>query len=264
MDSSVLTLFSTEEILDRLGRKVATGCLHVFTAKDSANIFFKDGQIVNVTQGQAEGMDILKELQQWNDVRYSWQGDIAAVTTATRPLQLPVQNSLNQQAPPVERPAKPRVALTDSSRVPSASGSLHPVIMIPSRGATTGPIDTGPVPLTVMKTITLSGDARSAQEQHLLKKHGMILVSVEDPNQKLRITRVSSLIGRNPACDIAIAHSSISRQHCLVQISDRGIHLKDLDTTNGCKVNGVPLKEGFLNEGDKLTIGHLNFMLEKA
>jgi pSer/pThr/pTyr-binding forkhead associated (FHA) protein len=44
---------------------------------------------------------------------------------------------------------------------------------------------------------------------------------------------------------------------------ERGLHVKDLSTTNGTKVNGIPLTEGYVSVGDKLTIGHLEFVVEK-
>jgi pSer/pThr/pTyr-binding forkhead associated (FHA) protein len=86
---------------------------------------------------------------------------------------------------------------------------------------------------------------------------------VETPEKRLRLIRVGNLVGRNPACDLAISHPSISRQHCLLQLTERGLHVKDLDTTNGTRVNGIALKEGYVNVGDRLTIGHVHFMVEK-
>ncbi len=48
-----------------------------------------------------------------------------------------------------------------------------------------------------------------------------------------------------------------------MQITERGLHIKDLGTTNGTKVNGINLTERFINPGDQLTMGHLVFVLEK-
>jgi pSer/pThr/pTyr-binding forkhead associated (FHA) protein len=81
--------------------------------------------------------------------------------------------------------------------------------------------------------------------------------------QRLRLVQLSSLIGRNPACDFPIDHSSISRQHCLLQITDRGLHVRDLGTTNGTRVNGIVLTEGYINVGDNLSMGHLSYIVEK-
>ena len=108
---------------------------------------------------------------------------------------------------------------------------------------------------------TTSG--RVSQDSILLAKHPLALVSLDNPQQRIVINKVSSLIGRNPACDISIDHGSISRQHCLLQITDRGLHIKDLGTTNGTRVNGIALTEGYVNVGDKITMGHLVFFLER-
>ena len=67
--------------------------------------------------------------------------------------------------------------------------------------------------------------------------------------QRLRIIRASNLVGRNPACDFTMNHGSVSRQHCLLQITERGLHVKDLSTTNGTKVNGIKMTEGYVGVG---------------
>ncbi len=101
-------------------------------------------------------------------------------------------------------------------------------------------------------------------EEALMRRHQLALVSTGDtPAMRLRIIRSSNIAGRNPACDFILNHSSISRQHCLLQITERGLHVKDLSTTNGTKVNGIKLTEGYVSVGDKLTIGHLDFIVEK-
>ena len=88
-------------------------------------------------------------------------------------------------------------------------------------------------------------------------------MAIDNPRQRVHLTKESTLVGRNPACDVTLDHGSISRQHCLMQITDRGVHVKDLGTTNGTKVNGVNVTESFVNPGDQLTMGHLVFIVEK-
>jgi len=120
-----------------------------------------------------------------------------------------------------------------------------------------------PVDLAATKTIGSPALARSMREEALVAKSKLVLVSVENKEQRFKLNRAFSLIGRNPACDITLNHSSISRQHCLLHITDRGLHVKDLETTNGTKVNGIALTEGYVNVGDKLSVGHEVFLLEK-
>ncbi len=63
------------------------------------------------------------------------------------------------------------------------------------------------------------------------------------------------LLGRHPECDIQIESRKISRRHCCIaQIHDYLV-VRDLDSTNGIRVNGVRVIEGVLHDGDEVTIG---------
>ncbi|MFL5242508.1 MAG: FHA domain-containing protein [Gemmataceae bacterium] len=69
------------------------------------------------------------------------------------------------------------------------------------------------------------------------------------------------LIGRDLECDIQIDSRKVSRRHCvLAQVADYLI-VRDLDSTNGIRINGVRVKEGRLQLGDELTIGSLRYQL---
>jgi predicted component of type VI protein secretion system len=63
------------------------------------------------------------------------------------------------------------------------------------------------------------------------------------------------LIGRHPECDIQIDSRKISRRHCCIAQVDDHLVVRDLDSTNGIRINGVRVTEGRLNPGDELTIG---------
>ncbi len=273
MDPTILQLFSAEEILERLGQQTRTGCFHVFTPRESANVFFKDGLVVAAARGLSEGEEVLRQIAEWKDARFIWQPDIGASTPPRKALQINIRDFLAKQKRGTEKIKHPKT-LTETS---------HSHFSIPTKGATTDKIPNNPpqpalapksvvtakpasasyADLATTKTIDPSGQSRPAQEEALLEKYKLVLVSRETPEVKFKIVKVNSLVGRNPACDIAISHPSISRQHCLMQITDRGLHVKDLDTTNGTTVNDIVLKEGYINAGDKLTIGRVGFVLEK-
>jgi hypothetical protein len=124
---------------------------------------------------------------------------------------------------------------------------------------------TGANSLTATKQLNPGQGVRNFHEEALLKKHPLILIGEGEASEglRLRLAQLSSLIGRNPACDFPLDHTSISRQHCLLQITDRGLHVRDLGTTNGTRVNGIVLTEGYINVGDELSMGHLSFIVEK-
>jgi len=53
----------------------------------------------------------------------------------------------------------------------------------------------------------------------------------------------SITIGRAPDNMIVIDDSSVSNRHAQLELSGDTYRLKDLDSTNGTKVNGVPITE---------------------
>src|SRR4030088_2689331 len=53
-------------------------------------------------------------------------------------------------------------------------------------------------------------------------------------------------IGRESANGISLAHSSVSRRHCLIKREGDVFVISDLDSFNGTFVNGVPVKEQIL------------------
>ncbi len=63
-------------------------------------------------------------------------------------------------------------------------------------------------------------------------------------------------IGRHQDCGIVVADSSVSRQHAELTVEGDSVHVRDLDSRNGIKINGVPRKTARLQEGDRLHVGN--------
>jgi hypothetical protein len=302
MDTTPFQLFSLGEILTRLGQTLQTGCLHIFTERDAANIYFKDGIVVAANRGLLDNEEVLKQIVEWKEPRMVWQPNEIAPSSLKsfgvniidylHPSKVDHEkkksHKLNhaikdhQKPVPVNPPLPKPVVFIAETPSPSPSISAFPaalpakvtptLILAPPTASEPSapktpdlvhPISTPSIQLTATKAIPSTALARSNQEEALLRKYKLVLISGEDRTQQFKVLRASSLIGRNPACDITLNRSSVSRQHCLLHLTDRGIHLKDLGTTNGTKVNGIVLTEGYVNPGDKLTIGHELFTLEK-
>jgi predicted component of type VI protein secretion system len=67
------------------------------------------------------------------------------------------------------------------------------------------------------------------------------------------------LLGRDAECDIQFESRKISRRHCCIaQVGDRLV-VRDLGSTNGVRINGVRVVEGYLKAGDELSIGNLRY-----
>jgi len=70
-----------------------------------------------------------------------------------------------------------------------------------------------------------------------------------------------NVLGRSPQCDIVIGEAAVSRQHCEIVWEYVQYLVRDLGSANGTFVNGQPITEVALRNGDLIEIGlvHLRF-----
>jgi hypothetical protein len=279
MDPSILQLFTPEDIFERISEKSLTGLLHIHNLRDTANIFFKNGLIVAAAKGLVEGEDAVRQALDLRDPRFAWQLNVVAPMPPYRPIQVDVADLFNRHAerkispelknaalpvapPPMEVPQPAPPPFLTPGRGSAGMTTALPRLEAPMTVPTVKPQWSGQAaPVAVAKAPSASGVLQP--ELPALKKPQYSFVALDNPRQRITLTKESTLVGRNPACDITLDHGSISRQHCLMQVNDRGLHIKDLGTTNGTKINGTNITEGFVNPGDQLTMGHLVFVLEK-
>jgi hypothetical protein len=106
-------------------------------------------------------------------------------------------------------------------------------------------------PETRFKTIKMAAYQR--KEKKLDFQY--FLVPEETPNIKLRLKKTANVVGRERSCDLYVESFQVSRRHCLLEITERGLLVKDLDSTNGTFINGIPLKDGYILDGDRLSLG---------
>jgi Nif-specific regulatory protein len=73
----------------------------------------------------------------------------------------------------------------------------------------------------------------------------------------------STSIGREPGNDIELPDVTVSRRHCLLQVSGDRVHLTDLGSVNGTIVNGRPVQgEIRLEPGDQVDLGATRMVLQ--
>ena len=90
------------------------------------------------------------------------------------------------------------------------------------------------------------------------------LVPEETPTTKLRLKKAVNVAGREAGSDLLIDNFQVSRRHCLLEVTENGVMVKDLDSTNGTFINGAPAKDGYLNEGDRLSLGTYGLTLRRG
>jgi Nif-specific regulatory protein len=72
------------------------------------------------------------------------------------------------------------------------------------------------------------------------------------------------VIGRSTDCSIRIVDATVSRRHCEVWVSDDGPRVRDLGSSNETLVNGAPVTDALLKQGDEINLGPYSLRLVKV
>lgn len=75
------------------------------------------------------------------------------------------------------------------------------------------------------------------------------------------LIRTTMKIGRRRSCDVCLPFPNVSSFHCELTYKDGYWVVRDLNSTNGIKVNGQRLRYRPLRPGDKITIGKRDYTI---
>ena len=80
-----------------------------------------------------------------------------------------------------------------------------------------------------------------------------------DGGNPVELQRDLVVVGRQSSCDLRLDHKSISKLHCVLVKTDGTLLLRDLGSTNGCRVNGQRVTRAVLMPKDVLALARLKF-----
>jgi pSer/pThr/pTyr-binding forkhead associated (FHA) protein len=80
--------------------------------------------------------------------------------------------------------------------------------------------------------------------------------------QKVDIDRDRIIVGRSPDNVAVVNDPSVSGKHCAIIREGRRFTIRDLDSTNGTKLNNVPIKECRLSPKDVITAGSVEIVFD--
>ena len=83
-------------------------------------------------------------------------------------------------------------------------------------------------------------------------------------NQTYELRFGANRVGRDPDCDFAINHPTVSTHHCDVLLSSEGVLIRDCGSTNGTFVNGDPIQEAWLLPGQTVNLGDVEVFIEST
>jgi len=86
----------------------------------------------------------------------------------------------------------------------------------------------------------------------LLQPGGMIL----------QLSRSDMILGRHSEADVRLPLPDVSRKHCRFLHTQGLWQVVDLNSLNGVFVNDQPVQRAILQQGDRLRIGGVNFLVD--
>jgi predicted component of type VI protein secretion system len=80
--------------------------------------------------------------------------------------------------------------------------------------------------------------------------------------QRIVIGAEEVVIGRSSASTLQVDDPSVSGRHCRISRQGATFVLRDLGSTNGTSINGVPIEERRLHRGDVFSAGSVKIMID--
>jgi DNA-binding NtrC family response regulator len=89
------------------------------------------------------------------------------------------------------------------------------------------------------------------------------VVALDGPEVRWRANAGRLAIGSHDRNDVVLSEPTVSRYHCELKASSRGVWVTDLDSRNGTVIEGVRVKEALIRHGDVLCLGRTRLRFEQ-
>ena len=72
---------------------------------------------------------------------------------------------------------------------------------------------------------------------------------------EIQVSRPKIMVGRSGVNDLVLSDTSVSGTHMQIILGDRGIRVQDLESTNGTVVNGLRIRDAWIDPGTVISVG---------
>lgn len=95
-----------------------------------------------------------------------------------------------------------------------------------------------------------------AQSPHFIIQNG------KEAGRSITVPASGMRVGRGDKNDLVVDDAAMSRHHCRFSFRDGHLCVTDLGSANRCQVNGQGVDEAELHQGDVVTVGDTEFLVE--
>jgi hypothetical protein len=122
----------------------------------------------------------------------------------------------------------------------------------------------GPVTVTLVSDDTLKTGDFDVVAEIAEGQGGQVGSLVLPDGRRVRLGEDAATLGRNPDCTVTLADPRASRTHAEIRATAEGFLVVDLGSMNGTLVNGIPVKEHVLHDGDEIAVGATRLRFEAS
>ncbi len=97
--------------------------------------------------------------------------------------------------------------------------------------------------------------AAPGQEPVVPERMRLLVLSGPDQGKEADLARGTYFVGKAPGCALVLSDNAVSRQHLEIQVTERGVLIKDLNSTNGSFFGGAKFSQVTVGAGAIITIG---------
>jgi len=113
-------------------------------------------------------------------------------------------------------------------------------------------------PLRALTRVTVQdvpGTREISRTRYEIDRFAVTVVRGGDAPASVESNGLELTVGTAEGNDLRLTDPAVSRHHCVLAVTSRGVELRDLDSTNGTTLGGFRISSGFVGQGALIGIG---------
>ena len=113
-----------------------------------------------------------------------------------------------------------------------------------------------------LATPTLLGADTNSQPSSSSCRWILEAKDAEGNTSHLFLSEKTYIIGQDKNCDVCLNDPYLSRKHCSIVVKQNSLEVKDLESTNGTKINGISIRKSVITSKTQIELGKSSISLK--